>query len=71
MQVYIFISGKVPNMRAFTSDETGGNLPAEYAPWEAANGGRAMHLGSANDPIAIDVRLDGYHLVSDTATMQP
>jgi hypothetical protein len=63
MQVYIFISEVDPNLRAFTSDETGGNLPAEHAPWRAANGGKSMIFGSDRDPIAIEVRAEGYYLV--------
>jgi hypothetical protein len=63
MQVYIFISEKDPRVRAFTADETGGNLPSQYAPWVIANGGRSIYLGSATDPIAIDVKADGYHIV--------
>jgi hypothetical protein len=63
MQVYIFISEKDPKIKAFTADETGGNLPARYAPWVAVNKGKSMHLGSANDPIGITVKTDGYQIV--------
>ena len=45
-------------MRAFTSDQMGGNLPVEYAPWTALNSGRGLHLASANDPIAVTIKAD-------------
>jgi hypothetical protein len=63
MQVYIFISEKDPSLRVFTWDETGANLPAESAPWRAANGGQSLFLASASDPIAREIRAVGYHLV--------
>jgi hypothetical protein len=63
MQVYLFRSEKDPDVRAFTADETGGSLPARFAPWAIANGGRSIYLGSASDPIAIDIKADGYHIV--------
>jgi hypothetical protein len=64
MQIYIFISESQPSVRAFTEDGTGGNLPREYAPWRAANAGRAMLIGSASDPVAKAVQRDGFFLVS-------
>ena len=33
MKVYIFQSGKEPDIVGFTVDETGTNLPASLAPW--------------------------------------
>jgi hypothetical protein len=62
MTVFLFISESDPTVRAFTADGTGNNLPAEYAPWRATNSGKAFYLGSANDPITIDIRTDGYSL---------
>jgi hypothetical protein len=35
MKVYIFQSGKQPDVVGFTVDETGGNLPTALAPWSA------------------------------------
>lgn len=67
MQVYIFISEIDPKLRAFTADETGGNLPTDYAPWQAVNGGRPLFLASARDPIAMDVRTNGYFLEGSAA----
>ena len=64
MQGYIFISDSCPSVRAFTSDVTGGLLPAAYAPWRAGNGGRAILIGSDRDPVAQAVQRDGFFLVS-------
>jgi hypothetical protein len=35
MKIYIFQSGKEPDVVGFTVDETGANLPASLAPWSA------------------------------------
>ena len=64
MRVYLFVSERDTNVSAFTSDDTGGNLPADYGPWRALNGGRGMFLGSVSDRIAITVKLTGYFLVT-------
>jgi hypothetical protein len=64
MKVFIFISGKEPGVRAFTSDQMGGNLPTEYAPWKAINNSAGLLLASANDPIAVAVKASGYVLAS-------
>ena len=50
MDVYLFLSGSAWHLRAFTSDQSGANLPAEYGPWTPANGGKVML--EAADPIA-------------------
>jgi hypothetical protein len=62
MEVYIFISTTQASVRAFTSDMTGGNLPADLAPWRATNGGRPLAGGS--DPVSQAVQRDGYFLVN-------
>jgi hypothetical protein len=64
MNIYIFVSESQPNLRAFTSDVSGDNLPTDYAPWRAANGGNAMPLKSDTDPLAKAVKRDGYFLVT-------
>jgi hypothetical protein len=50
--IYIFVSDLRAGVRAFTADPTGTNLPTEYGPWHAVNGGRAMAIGSDQDPVA-------------------
>jgi hypothetical protein len=61
MNAYIFVSTTHANLRAFTSDETGGKLPAGYAPWSLT---WRMYLASALDPIAAAVKEHGFFLVS-------
>ena len=63
MQVFIFASESCQSISAFTSDDTGANLPAAYAPWRAVNGGRAMAVGGGTDPVARAVERDGYFLL--------
>jgi hypothetical protein len=72
MQIYIFVSDLRVSVRAFTADATGGNLPTEYAPWHAVNGGRAMAVGSDQDPLVRAVAHDGFFLVTtqDQAEMR-
>jgi hypothetical protein len=50
MDIYRFDSDSTPSVSAFTSDLTGKNLPADYAPWRAV-GGRVELIGSG-DPVA-------------------
>jgi hypothetical protein len=62
--IYIFVSDLRAGVRAFTADPTGTNLPTEYGPWHAVNGGRAMAIGSDQDPVARGVARDGFFLVT-------
>jgi hypothetical protein len=64
MHVYIFASDSHPSLSAFTSDQTAGNLPIDYAPWRAVNAGNALFIASETDPIAEAVKRDGYFLLS-------
>lgn len=68
-QTYIFISDSHPAVRAFTSDATGSNLPAVYAPWHALNGGNPVTAGSDRDPITLAIQRDGFFLVSARHSM--
>jgi hypothetical protein len=67
MNVFIFASEAHRSVSAFTSDSSGANLPAEYAPWRAANGGRAVLAGSNAGPVAKAVERDGYFLLGSRA----
>jgi hypothetical protein len=67
MLIYIFASDTRPRVSAFTADQTGGNLPADYAPWRSINGGKAVSVGSITDPVAVAVRRDGFFLLSGKA----
>jgi hypothetical protein len=63
MQVYVFISETV-SLRAFTTDQTGGNLPAAYAPWRVSNGGKAITVGDASHLLAVALKAHDYLLVT-------
>jgi hypothetical protein len=56
---------------AFTADVTGGNLPAEYAPWQASGSGAAVPVGDKDSAIAESVRRDGYFLMNDGVVCRP
>jgi hypothetical protein len=64
MTIFIFVSHAHSGIRAFTRDESGGNLPAEYAPWGRAAGGSTRYVGGDTDLVARAVLRDGYFLVS-------
>jgi hypothetical protein len=51
MLIYLFVSDIETMVGALTSDKSGKNLPEEYAPWPALNGGRGIYFASAYDPI--------------------
>jgi hypothetical protein len=68
MLVYMFTSRTYRNLRAFTSDTTGGNLPNDYAPWYPARGGAAVSVGRDADPVPRAVRRVGYFLVSGSGS---
>jgi hypothetical protein len=62
MGTYLFISTTTPNVRAFTSDPEGTNLPTDYAPWEAV--GPAIPARRSTASIAQAIQRDGFFLVS-------
>jgi hypothetical protein len=64
MQIYLFASISASGVKAFTSDQTGGNLPEDYAPWSPCGGGTAIPIGTPPDVVANAVRRDGFFLVS-------
>jgi hypothetical protein len=70
MTLYLFMS-KVHGVRAFTSDATGDNLPADYAPWTRADHRSAMPVGDSDNFVAKAVRKDGYFLMSDSVARRP
>jgi hypothetical protein len=67
MQVYLFISNKESKVRALTPDETGENLPADYAPWQALNSGWPTTIGSKTDPVSAAIAMDGFFLMSGSS----
>jgi hypothetical protein len=64
MQIYLFTSNRHPSVTAFTSDKTGGDLPADYAPWFPVNNGRTILLDSLSEQIAKGLQQRGYFLLA-------
>jgi hypothetical protein len=64
MNIYRFASSCYETVSAFTWDATGGNLPADYAPWRPLNGGRGLCLDALAARVAELVNRDGYFLLS-------
>jgi hypothetical protein len=60
--IFVFISARDRAVLGFTSDQTGCNLPREYAPWEPATQGGAVLVGGESDPVTKAVRRDGFFL---------
>jgi hypothetical protein len=61
MKIYVFSSFSEPSVKYYTFDPTGGNLPAEYAPWRDVTIGTMLRL---SDPMAQAMHRDGYFRVS-------
>ena len=64
MQIYLFASNSYPSVSAFTSDETGGNLPPDYAPWFSVRRGRTLHIEAPSNHIAAAIQRDGFFLLA-------
>jgi hypothetical protein len=62
MEIYRFHSAPKFGIRAFTSDVTGQNLPADYAPWFVDNAGAPV--GNQADTVLNAIRHSGFFLTS-------
>lgn len=69
MRAYIFQSEKDADVVGFTPQRDGGNLPAEFGPWQALGGGQAIqtgeHLAGVNgggDAVQVGIQRDGFFL---------
>jgi hypothetical protein len=64
MRVFVFISTKDRNVLGFTANQSGSNLPPDYAPWEPAAPGGAVMVGSDPDAgvVQAGIRRDGFFL---------
>jgi hypothetical protein len=62
MPLYFFLSEVDAAVRALSSDETGRNLPASYAPWRRS--GTAAVLSIEDGIVARTVRREGHFLMS-------
>jgi hypothetical protein len=47
MGAYLFRSKSDPDVFAFTTDETGANLPQKYGPWQSPGQGQVISVGEA------------------------
>jgi hypothetical protein len=61
--MYRFVSSRHETVRAFTRNATGGNLPADYAPWRAMDGEYGMSSDAATPCVVEIVRKTGYFLL--------
>jgi hypothetical protein len=62
MEIYRFYADPKFGIRAFTSDVTGQNLPAAYAPWFVDNAGAPV--GNQADTVLNAIRHSGFFLTS-------
>jgi hypothetical protein len=63
--IYVFVSGKDPDVLAFTLNETGNNLPAALGPWYLETIPGIVVTDIENDPITDAVLRDGYFITTD------
>lgn len=65
MQVFVFQSEKDKDIVGFSDDPAGGNLPAEFAPWQPIGnialqvGGGVAGIGAA-DAVMASIERDGF-----------
>jgi hypothetical protein len=52
VMLYLFVSSAEPNVRAFTSDPAGANLPTASAPWKPSGSGAAIPVRDPVDPVS-------------------
>jgi hypothetical protein len=67
MHIYLFASRPEPSVRAYTSDLTGANLPADYAPWDKLDRpSRTVSIPNYDDggPISTAIDRQGFFLVT-------
>jgi hypothetical protein len=64
MIMYRFVSSRYETVRAFTRNATGGNLPADYAPWRAMDREYGMSSDAVTPRVVEIVRKAGYFLLS-------
>jgi hypothetical protein len=78
MKVRLFRSEKEPELFAYTSEQTGANLPSEFAPWIQTPTGPAREAGSQSSKngngigaaIAEAVIRDGFCLTCSRSTSE-
>jgi hypothetical protein len=70
MRVYLFLSTARIGTCAFTSDQSGANLPPDLGPWAHPRGASFATEGWLKDEVVIAIKQDGYH-VQRPATADP
>jgi hypothetical protein len=63
MEIYGFISRRW-SVRALTTDITGANLPADYAPWDPQDGGAPILMLTSENVLYDVLRRRGFFLTS-------
>jgi len=72
MRIYLYEAVRDPQIKAFTNDATGGNLPDEQGPWRRSGSGSALVTGDpSGGAVAAIVERDGYWIPSPTPAAQP
>ena len=71
MQIYLFVSRSNPDVRAFTADATGGNLPIDYAPWDRSGNGSVLPTGGEDTQVGRAIQKDGFFLMLDSVARHP
>ena len=65
MRIFIFKSDTSPNLRAFSDDQGGHKLPAQFRPWHAVGVIRPKSVPPHNlnrDRIEASINSDGFQL---------
>jgi hypothetical protein len=70
MEIYVFASQSIPALRGFTTDETGGNLPAAYAPWHPTQG-PSPDISRKSHPVVQAVMRDGFFVITTRILKKP
>lgn len=65
MRVFFFKSQLARSINAFCESPAGRNLPTEYAPWRALNGGASLLVGLASVMILEAIRWNGFYVLTD------
>ncbi len=68
--VFCFISTKYTQLRAFTADARGSNLPKSIGPWRIGINGLPLTLPFDHEPVGTAVR-DGGHFIMSTEDPLP
>jgi hypothetical protein len=68
MTIYLYESIKDTQIKAFTVDESGANLPSEHGPWQRSGSGSVIATGNGTDPVSVLVKRSGYFIAAARST---